>query len=100
LASGVGFALAPCTPAGCLILIRHILGDLAGRSAVVIGRSNIVGKPMAQLLVNASCTVTIAHSKTRELADTVRRAEIVVAAVGRPNMVRGDWIRPGATVID
>src|SRR5262249_52682072 len=100
-ASGAGLALVPGPPAGCLILIRHVLGtDLAGRNAVVIGRSNIVGKPMAQLLVNASCTVTIAHSKTRDLADTVRGAEIVVAAVGRANMVRGDWIRPGATVID
>jgi methylenetetrahydrofolate dehydrogenase (NADP+) / methenyltetrahydrofolate cyclohydrolase len=101
LSTGAGFALVPCTPAGCLVLIRHVLGrDLAGRSAIVIGRSNIVGKPMAQLLVNASCTVTIAHSKTRDLAATVRAAEIVVAAVGRANMVRGDWIRPGATVID
>jgi methylenetetrahydrofolate dehydrogenase (NADP+)/methenyltetrahydrofolate cyclohydrolase len=101
LSTGAGFALVPCTPAGCLVLIRHVLGrDLAGRSAIVIGRSNIVGKPMAQLLLNASCTVTIAHSKTRDLAATVRAAEIVVAAVGRANMVRGDWIRPGATVID
>ena len=101
LSTGAGFALVPCTPAGCLVLIRHVLGrDLAGRRAIVIGRSNIVGKPMAQLLVNASCTVTIAHSKTRDLAATVRAAEIVVAAVGRANMVRGDWIRPGATVID
>jgi methylenetetrahydrofolate dehydrogenase (NADP+)/methenyltetrahydrofolate cyclohydrolase len=101
LSSGAGFALVPCTPAGCLILIRHVLGrDLAGRTAVVIGRSNIVGKPMAQLLINASCTVTVAHSKTRDLAATVRNAEIIVAAAGQPNMVRGDWIRPGATVID
>jgi methylenetetrahydrofolate dehydrogenase (NADP+)/methenyltetrahydrofolate cyclohydrolase len=101
LSTSAGFALVPCTPAGCLILIQHVLGrDLAGRSAVVIGRSNIVGKPMAQLLVNASCTVTIAHSKTRDLAVTVRGAEIVVAAVGRANLVRGDWLRPGATVID
>lgn len=101
LSTGAGFALVPCTPAGCLVLIRHVLGrDLAGCSAVVIGRSNIVGKPMAQLLVNASCTVTITHSRTRDLAETVRGAEIVVAAVGRASMVRGDWIRPGATVID
>jgi methylenetetrahydrofolate dehydrogenase (NADP+)/methenyltetrahydrofolate cyclohydrolase len=101
LATGAGDALVPCTPAGCLILIRHVLGsDLAGRTAVVIGRSNIVGKPMAQLLINASCTVTVAHSKTRDLAATVRGAEIVVAAAGRAEMVRGDWIRPGATVID
>jgi methylenetetrahydrofolate dehydrogenase (NADP+) / methenyltetrahydrofolate cyclohydrolase len=101
LSTGAGVALVPCTPAGCLVLIQHVLGpDLAGRRAVVIGRSNIVGKPMAQLLVNQSCTVTIAHSKTRDLAATVRGAEIVVAAAGRPNLVRGDWIAPGATVID
>jgi methylenetetrahydrofolate dehydrogenase (NADP+)/methenyltetrahydrofolate cyclohydrolase len=101
LATGAGFALVPCTPAGCLVLIHHVLGpDLAGRRAVVIGRSNLVGKPMAQLLVNQSCTVTIAHSRTRDLRATVREAEIVVAAVGRANLVRGDWIAPGATVID
>jgi methylenetetrahydrofolate dehydrogenase (NADP+)/methenyltetrahydrofolate cyclohydrolase len=101
LATGAGFALVPCTPAGCLVLIHHVLGpDLVGRRAVVIGRSNLVGKPMAQLLVNQSCTVTIAHSRTRDLPATVRDAEIVVAAAGRANLVRGDWIAPGATVID
>jgi methylenetetrahydrofolate dehydrogenase (NADP+)/methenyltetrahydrofolate cyclohydrolase len=101
LAAGLPGALVPCTPAGSLILIREVLGrDLAGRRAVVIGRSNIVGKPMAQLLLNASCTVTIAHSRTRDLAAVTRDADIVVAAAGRAEMVRGDWIRPGATVID
>jgi methylenetetrahydrofolate dehydrogenase (NADP+)/methenyltetrahydrofolate cyclohydrolase len=101
LAAGLPGALVPCTPAGSLILIREVLGrDLAGRPAVVIGRSNIVGKPMAQLLLNASCTVTIAHSRTRDLAAVTRQADIVVAAVGRAEMVRGDWIKPGATVID
>jgi methylenetetrahydrofolate dehydrogenase (NADP+) / methenyltetrahydrofolate cyclohydrolase len=90
----------PCTPLGCLMLLKDRLGDLSGKSAVVIGRSNIVGKPMAQLLLQQSCTVTIAHSRTRDLADVVRQADIVVAAVGRPEMVRGDWIKPGATVID
>ncbi len=101
LASGLPGALVPCTPAGSLILIREVLGpDLAGRTAVVIGRSNIVGRPMAQLLLNASCTVTIAHSRTRDLEGTVRLADIVVAAVGRAEMVRGSWIKPGATVID
>jgi methylenetetrahydrofolate dehydrogenase (NADP+)/methenyltetrahydrofolate cyclohydrolase len=101
LAAGLPGALVPCTPAGSLILIREVLGrDLAGRTAVVIGRSNIVGKPMAQLLLNASCTVTVAHSRTRDLAAVTRDAEIVVAAAGRAEMVRGDWIMPGATVID
>jgi methylenetetrahydrofolate dehydrogenase (NADP+)/methenyltetrahydrofolate cyclohydrolase len=90
----------PCTPLGCLMLLKDHLGDLSGLDAVVIGRSNIVGKPMAQLLTDANATVTIAHSRTRNLADVVRRADIVVAAVGRPEMVRGDWIKPGATVID
>jgi len=90
----------PCTPLGCLMLLQDHLGDLSGLEAVVIGRSNIVGKPMAQLLTDANATVTIAHSRTRNLADVVRRADIVVAAVGRPEMVRGDWIKPGATVID
>ncbi|SHI54325.1 bifunctional methylenetetrahydrofolate dehydrogenase/methenyltetrahydrofolate cyclohydrolase FolD [Wenxinia saemankumensis] len=93
-------AMVPCTPLGCLMLLRDTLGSLSGKSAVVIGRSNIVGKPMAQLLLRDSCTVTIAHSRTADLAEIVRRAEIVVAAVGRPGMVTGDWIRPGATVID
>jgi len=90
----------PCTPLGCLMLLRGELGDLSGLDAVVVGRSNIVGKPMAQLLMAENCTVTVAHSRTRNLADVVRRADIVVAAVGRPAMIRGDWIKPGATVID
>jgi len=90
----------PCTPLGCLMLLKDRLGSLSGLDAVVIGRSNIVGKPMAQLLLAESCTVTVAHSRTRNLADVVRRADIVVAAVGRAEMVRGDWIKPGATVID
>jgi methylenetetrahydrofolate dehydrogenase (NADP+)/methenyltetrahydrofolate cyclohydrolase len=93
-------ALVPCTPYGCLYLLKQELGSLAGMNAVVIGRSNIVGKPMAQLLIAESATVTVAHSRTRDLPDVVRRADIVVAAVGRPEMVRGDWIKPGATVID
>ncbi|MCR6629857.1 MAG: bifunctional methylenetetrahydrofolate dehydrogenase/methenyltetrahydrofolate cyclohydrolase FolD [Magnetospirillum sp.] len=99
LATG-GKGLVPCTPLGCLMLLEDTLGDLSGLEAVVIGRSNIVGKPMAQLLLGKSCTVTIAHSRTRDLPGVVRRADIVVAAVGRPEMVRGDWIKPGATVID
>jgi methylenetetrahydrofolate dehydrogenase (NADP+) / methenyltetrahydrofolate cyclohydrolase len=99
LATG-GKALVPCTPLGCLMLLKDRLGDLAGKRAVVVGRSNIVGKPLAQLLLGESCTVTIAHSRTRDLPGECRRAEIVVAAVGKPEMVRGDWIQPGATVID
>ena len=90
----------PCTPLGCLMLLKDQLGSLSGLDAVVIGRSNIVGKPMAQLLLAESCTVTIAHSRTKNLEDVVRRADIVVAAVGRPEMVKGSWIKPGATVID
>ncbi|WP_371432163.1 bifunctional methylenetetrahydrofolate dehydrogenase/methenyltetrahydrofolate cyclohydrolase FolD [Novosphingobium sp.] len=90
----------PCTPLGCLMLLKDRLGDLSGLDAVVIGRSNIVGKPMAQLLIAESCTVTVAHSRTRNLPDVVKRADIVVAAVGRPEMVKGEWIKPGATVID
>ncbi|GGE86455.1 bifunctional methylenetetrahydrofolate dehydrogenase/methenyltetrahydrofolate cyclohydrolase FolD [Sphingomonas prati] len=90
----------PCTPLGCALLLEDVLGDLSGLDAVVIGRSNIVGKPMAQLLIDRNCTVTIAHSRTRDLAAVVRRADIVVAAVGRPEMIRGDWLKPGATVID
>jgi methylenetetrahydrofolate dehydrogenase (NADP+)/methenyltetrahydrofolate cyclohydrolase len=90
----------PCTPLGCLKLLQGELGDLTGKEAVVIGRSNIVGKPMALLLLKESCTVTVAHSKTRDLPGVVRRADIVVAAVGRPEMVKGDWLKPGATVID
>ncbi|QJD16412.1 bifunctional methylenetetrahydrofolate dehydrogenase/methenyltetrahydrofolate cyclohydrolase FolD [Paracoccus sanguinis] len=93
-------AMVPCTPLGCLMLLRDRLGSLAGRDALVIGRSNIVGKPMAQLLTADSATVTVAHSRTRDLPDLCRRAEIVVAAVGRPRFVQGDWLRPGATVID
>jgi methylenetetrahydrofolate dehydrogenase (NADP+)/methenyltetrahydrofolate cyclohydrolase len=90
----------PCTPLGCLKLLRAELGDLSGKEAVVIGRSNIVGKPMALLLLGDHCTVTIAHSRTRDLPEVVRRADIVVAAVGRPEMIKGDWLKPGATVID
>ena len=93
-------SMVPCTPLGCLMMLRDYHGSLSGMDAVVIGRSNIVGKPMAQLLLGDSCTVTIAHSRTRDLADVVRRADIVVAAVGRPEMVPGDWIKKGATVID
>ncbi|MGR3379194.1 bifunctional methylenetetrahydrofolate dehydrogenase/methenyltetrahydrofolate cyclohydrolase FolD [Salipiger abyssi] len=93
-------SMVPCTPLGCLMMLRDVHGSLSGMNAVVIGRSNIVGKPMAQLLLGESCTVTIAHSRTKDLADVVRRADIVVAAVGRPQMVPGDWIKPGATVID
>jgi methylenetetrahydrofolate dehydrogenase (NADP+) / methenyltetrahydrofolate cyclohydrolase len=93
-------ALVPCTPLGSLMLIQSVRRDLAGLEAVVVGRSNIVGKPMAQLLLAESCTVTIAHSKTRGLADVCRRADILVAAVGRPEMVPGSWIKPGAIVID
>jgi methylenetetrahydrofolate dehydrogenase (NADP+)/methenyltetrahydrofolate cyclohydrolase len=99
LATGLP-SLVPCTPFGCLHLLKTELGSLAGFDAVVIGRSNIVGKPMAQLLIAESATVTIAHSRTRDLAGVVRRADIVVAAVGRAEMVRGDWIKPGACVID
>jgi methylenetetrahydrofolate dehydrogenase (NADP+) / methenyltetrahydrofolate cyclohydrolase len=93
-------ALVPCTPLGCLMLLKDRLGDLSGMDAVVIGRSNIVGKPMAQLLLGESCTVTIAHSRTKDLPAVVRRADIIVAAVGRAEMVRQSWIKPGATVID
>lgn len=92
--------LVPCTPLGCLMLLREQLGDLSGLNAVVIGRSILVGKPMAQLLLAENCTVTIAHSRTRDLSSVVRRADIVVAAVGQPAMVKGEWIKPGATVID
>ena len=92
--------LVPCTPLGCLMLLKAELGDLSGMNAVIVGRSNIVGKPMAQLLLGQSCTVSVAHSRTRDLPALCRTADILVAAVGRPEMVRGDWIRPGATVID
>ncbi|UVO54992.1 bifunctional methylenetetrahydrofolate dehydrogenase/methenyltetrahydrofolate cyclohydrolase FolD [Sphingomonas sp. SUN039] len=99
LASGLhGFV--PCTPLGCLMLLKDTLGDLSGLEAVVVGRSNIVGKPMAQLLLGANATVTVAHSKSRDLPALCRRADILVAAVGRPGMIRGDWVKPGATVID
>lgn len=93
-------AMVPCTPLGCLMLLRAHHGRLAGLEAVVVGRSNIVGKPMAQLLLAESCTVTVAHSRTRDLAAVCRRADILVAAVGRPEMIPGDWVKPGATVID
>jgi len=93
-------SMVPCTPLGCLMMLRDHHGSLSGMDAVVVGRSNIVGKPMAQLLLGDSCTVTIAHSRTKDLPDVVRRADIVVAAVGRSEMVPGDWIKPGATVID
>jgi len=99
LATG-GRGLVPCTPLGCLMLLKAELGDLSGLEAVVVGRSNIVGKPMAQLLLGESCTVTVAHSRTRDLPAVCRRADILVAAVGRPEMIRSDWIKPGATVID
>ena len=89
-----------CTPLGCLMLLRDQLGSLSGLNAVIVGRSNLVGKPMAQLLLRENCTVTIAHSRTRDLPDVVRGADIVVAAVGRPQMIKSDWIKPGATVID
>lgn len=93
-------SMVPCTPLGCLMMLRDHHGSISGMNAVVVGRSNIVGKPMAQLLLNDSATVTIAHSRTKDLADVVRGADIVVAAVGRPEMIPGDWIKPGATVID
>jgi methylenetetrahydrofolate dehydrogenase (NADP+)/methenyltetrahydrofolate cyclohydrolase len=89
-----------CTPLGSLMLLRHTLGSLSGLNAVIVGRSNLVGKPMAQLLLRENCTVTIAHSKTKDLPSIVRQADIVVAAIGRPQMIKGDWIKPGATVID
>jgi methylenetetrahydrofolate dehydrogenase (NADP+)/methenyltetrahydrofolate cyclohydrolase len=93
-------AMVPCTPLGCLMMLRAHHGSLSGLNAVVVGRSNIVGKPMAQLLLGDSCTVTIAHSRTKDLAATCRAADILVAAVGRPEMIVGDWVKPGATVID
>ena len=93
-------AMVPCTPLGCLMMLRDHLGDLSGKRAVVVGRSNIVGKPMAQLLLRDSATVTIAHSRTQDLPSLCREADILVAAVGRPGFVKGDWIKPGATVID
>jgi len=93
-------ALIPCTPLGCMVMLREAVGNLAGKRAVVVGRSVLVGRPLAQLLLGADCTVTMAHSKTRDLPAVCREAEILVAAVGRPEMIRGDWIRPGAAVID
>jgi len=95
-----GTAMVPCTPLGCLMLLKDYAGPLAGQRAVVLGRSNIVGKPMAALLLREHCTVTLAHSRTRDLAEECRRADILVAAVGKAQMVKGDWIKPGATVID
>ncbi len=99
LATGLP-GLVPCTPLGCLMLLKDRLGDLSGKRALVLGRSNIVGKPMMQLLLRENCTVTVAHSRTRDLKAECRHAEILVAAIGRPEMVRGDWIEPGAAVID
>ncbi len=97
---GKGRALVPCTPYGCLVLLREALPDLTGAEAVVLGRSNIVGKPMAALLLSENCTVTLVHSRSRDIPAILRRADILVAAVGRPEFVRGDWIKPGAVVID
>jgi len=99
LATGGG-GMVPCTPLGCLMMLKDRLGDLSGLEAVVVGRSNIVGKPMAALLLGENCTVTVAHSRTRDLPAACRRADILIAAVGRPEMIRGDWIKPGAAVID
>lgn len=99
LATGTG-GLVPCTPLGCLKLLKTVRADLSGLDAVVVGRSNIVGKPMAALLLAESCTVTVAHSRTRDLPEVCRRADILVAAVGRPEMIKGDWVKPGAIVID
>jgi methylenetetrahydrofolate dehydrogenase (NADP+)/methenyltetrahydrofolate cyclohydrolase len=99
LAAGLP-GLVPCTPLGCILLLQDALGEMTGLNAVVIGRSNLVGKPIAQLLLQQNCTVTIAHSRTRDLAEVCRGADILIAAVGRPEMIRGDWIKPGAVVID
>ena len=93
-------AMVPCTPVGCMIMLKEVIGDLSGKQAIVVGRSNIVGKPMAALLLKENCTVTIAHSRTKDLAAECRRADIVIAAVGRARIVKGDWIKPGAVVID
>jgi methylenetetrahydrofolate dehydrogenase (NADP+)/methenyltetrahydrofolate cyclohydrolase len=95
-----GSGMIPCTPLGCLLLLKEYVGKLAGQRALIIGRSNIVGKPMLQLMLREHCTVTVAHSRTRDLAEECRRADILVAAIGKPQMIKGDWIRPGATVID
>lgn len=99
LAAGLD-AMVPCTPLGCLLMLRQAVGALSGLRAVIVGRSNIVGKPMAQLLLKENCTVILAHSRTRDLASECRQADILVAAVGQPGLIRGDWIKPGATVID
>jgi len=95
-----GGGVVPCTPLGCLMMLKSTLGDLTGKNAVIVGRSNIVGKPMAALLLQANCTVTIAHSRTKDLESLCKSADILVAAVGRPQMVTGSWVKPGATVID
>jgi methylenetetrahydrofolate dehydrogenase (NADP+)/methenyltetrahydrofolate cyclohydrolase len=101
LAAGIAGGMVPCTPAGCLILIRRSVPEgLAGKNAVVVGRSSLVGRPMAQLLIDANCTVTVAHSKTRDLAGVVRGGDVIVAAAGKAEMIRGDWIKPGAVVVD
>ena len=100
LGTGDSSAMVPCTPLGCIMMLKDKLGDLSGMKALVLGRSNIVGKPMAQLLLSQNCTVTIAHSQTKDLANECRQADILIAAIGRPEMVPGDWIKPGATVID
>jgi methylenetetrahydrofolate dehydrogenase (NADP+) / methenyltetrahydrofolate cyclohydrolase len=100
LATGDRSALSPCTPVGCMMMLKDHLGDLSGLRALVLGRSNIVGKPLAAMLLSENCTLTMAHSKTKDLAEECRRADILVAAVGRPQMVKGDWIKPGAVVID
>ena len=100
LAIGSNEGVIPCTPLGSMMMLKDHLGDLSGKKAIVVGRSNIVGKPMAALLLKESCTVTIAHSRTQKLADECRQADIIVAAVGQPEMIKGDWIKPGATVID
>jgi len=100
LATGDASAMVPCTPLGCLMMLKRTIGDLTGKTALVLGRSNIVGKPLAQLLLGEHCTVTIAHSRTRDLPDVCRAADILIAAVGRAQMVKGDWIKPGAVVID
>ena len=95
-----GDGVVPCTPLGCIMMLKDSMGSLSGKNAVVVGRSNIVGKPMAALLLKESCTVTIAHSRTNDLAGVCREADILVAAVGRPEMIPGDWVKPGAAVID
>jgi methylenetetrahydrofolate dehydrogenase (NADP+)/methenyltetrahydrofolate cyclohydrolase len=95
-----GLGMIPCTPLGCLLLLKEYVGDLGGQRALVVGRSNLVGKPMMQLLLREHCTVTVAHSRTRDLAEECRRADILIAAIGKPKLIKGDWIRPGAAVID